>query len=269
MKYLITAALIALALAAAPVFAEEGNPAYLWVTCIKAKAGQSDAVTGEMIKEDAKIFDPLVESGAAWEWGIAMPMVHDGGDSCSHLEWVVFNGWAGADAFMRKFMELRQAGGPEANKAMAERWAAIAEAGSHADLITRNLHLGGGKPQRAAYIHLSYHKAKPGRFGPLEDQFKKYVAPVFDKMVADGTVISYGLETAEVHRGEDWSYMTWWKSSNLAARDAVDAAFDAADAARSEAERKARRESAQENMDWSGHSDQVLVVIHHNPGKGE
>jgi len=269
MKHLFTAALVALALVAAPVFAEEGNPSYLWVTCIKAKPGQSDAVTREMMKEDAKLFDPLVESGAAWEWGIAMPVFHDGGDACSHLEWVVFNGWAGADAFMKKFMELRQSEGAEAGKAMAERWAAITEPGSHADFITRGVHMGAGKPQRAAYIHLSYHKAKPGRYGALEDQYKKYVAPVFDKMVADGTVISYGLETPEVHRGEGWDFMTWWKSDSLARRDAMDAAFDAAEAARSEDERKARRESAQENMDWSGHSDQVLVVIHHNPGKGE
>jgi len=269
MKHLITAALIALALTAAPVFAEEGNPSYLWVTCIKAKPGQGDAVVGEMMKEDAKIFDPLVESGAAWEWGIAMPVFHDGNDSCSHLEWVVFNGWAGADAFMKRFMELRQASGAEANKAMAERWAAITEPGSHADFITRGVHLGAGKPQRATYIHLGYHKAKPGRYSELEDQYKKYVVPVYDKLVADGTVISYGLETPEVHRGEGWDFMSWWKSSDLAARDAVDAAFDAANAARSEAERKAMRESSRENMDWSGHADQVLVVVHHNPGKGE
>jgi hypothetical protein len=269
MKHLFTAALAALALVATPVLAEEGNPGYLWVTCVKAKPGQGDAVVGEMMTEDAKLLDPLVESGAAWEWGIAMPVFHDGNDACSHLEWVVFNGWAGADAFMAKFMELSRARGADANKAMGERWDAMTEPGSHSDLITRSVHVGGGKPQRAAYIHLGYHKAKPGRYGELEDQYKKYVVPVMDKLVADGTVISYGLETPEVHRGEGWDFMTWWKSSNLAARDAMDVAFDAANAALSEEERKARRESAQENMDWSGHADQVLVVIHHNPGKGE
>jgi hypothetical protein len=263
MKHLFTAALVALALVAAPVFAEEGNPSYLWVTCIKAKPGQSDAVTREMMKEDAKLFDPLVESGAAWEWGIAMPVFHDGGDACSHLEWVVFNGWAGADAFMKKFMELRQSEGAEAGKAMAERWAAITEPGSHADFITRGVHMGAGKPQRAAYIHLSYHKAKPGRFGALEDQYKKYVAPVFDKMVADGTVISYGLETPEVHRGEGWDFMTWTLLDSLGAMDKIGAGFDAAGAARTDEQREALRKRNQENVDWSGHSDQILMVIHH------
>lgn len=269
MKHLVTAALAALALVAAPAFAEEGNPAYLWVTCIKAKPGQGDALAGEMVKEDAKIFDPLVASGAAWEWGIAMPVIHDGGDACSHYEWVVFNGWAGADAFMKKFMELQQAAGPEERKAMADRWDALTVPGSHADFITRSVHMGGGKPQRATYIHLGYHKANPGRYNELESGYKKYIAPVYDKLVADGTVISYGLETPEIHRGESWDFMTWWKSSSLAARDAVDAAFDAANAARTEEERKAMREGARENIDWSGHADQVLVVVHHHFGKAE
>jgi len=269
MKHLLTAALVAMALATAPAFAADGNPSYLWVTCIKAKPGQGDAVVAEMMTEDAKMFDPLVESGAAWEWGIAMPVFHDGNDSCSHLEWVVFNGWAGADAFMAKFMELNRARGADANKAMADRWGAITEPGSHADFVTRSVHMGAGKPQRAAYIHLSYHKANPGRFSETEDGYKKYIAPVYDKLVADGTVISYGLETPEVHRREGWDFMTWWKSDSLAKRDVVDAAFDAANAARSEEDRKAMREDARQNLDWSGHSDQVLVVVHHNPGKGE
>jgi hypothetical protein len=269
MKQLLTAALIALALAAVPAFAADGQPAYLWVSFVKAKPGQGDAVAGEMIREDSKLLDALVESGAAWEWGIAMPVFHDGNDRYTHVEWVVFNGWAGADTFMKRFMEQREAAGPEANKAMGERWAAITEPGSHADLITRSLHTGGGTPQRAAYIHLGYHKTNAGRFNDAEAAYKEYIAPVYDRLVSDGTVISYGLETPEVHRGEDWSFMTWWKSNSLAARDAVDVAFDAANAARSEEQRKTMRDRARENFDWSGHSDQVLVVIHHNPGKGE
>jgi len=41
-----------------------------------------------------------------------MPVFHDGNDPYSHVEWISFNGWAGANAFLTKFMEQRQARRP-------------------------------------------------------------------------------------------------------------------------------------------------------------
>lgn len=269
MKQLLTAALVALALAVVPAMAQDGPPAYLWVSFVKAKPGQGEAVIAEMVKEDAKVFDALVDSGAAWDWGVAMPVFHDGNDPYTHVEWVTFKGWAGADAFMKRFMEVRQAAGDEGNKAMAERWAAITEPGSHADMVLRGLHVGAGKPKRSSYIHLGYHKAQPGRYRDMLAAYKEYNAVVLDKLVADGTVHNYGLMTPDIHRGEGWDFMTWYKSDALAARDTVDAAFDAANAARSDEERKAMRERAQQNFDRSGHSDQVLLVVHNKVGGAE
>ena len=70
-----------------------------------------------VMEEDTKNFDPLVESGAAVDWGLAMPVVHDGGDAFSHVEWISFVGWDGADQFMSAFMASRQAMAPEEQEA--------------------------------------------------------------------------------------------------------------------------------------------------------
>jgi hypothetical protein len=262
MKRAFISALVALAFLSVPAVADE-PPVYLWISFIKAKPGQGDELTKMMIEEDSKILDPLVASGAAGDWGIAMPMVHDGNDEGTYVEWVSFIGWAGADAFMKTFQEERAKTSKEDIKAMDAKWDAAVEPGSHSDLITRNVYVGKGTGERPTYIHLGYHKANPGKFDDLGKLFKEVGSPVFDKLITEGKVIDYGLEAIDLHRGQNWSYMTWYTSKDLAARDAVDAGFDAAWAARSEEESKALGQRFQEDRDWSGHSDQILLVVHY------
>lgn len=261
MKHFLIAALTALAFISAPALAQE-QPVYTWINLMKAKPGQGDALIKAMLEDDAKTFDPLVDSGAALAWGVAMPIVHDGHDSYSHVEWIDFAGWAGADAFMKAFMAQREAMGEAAMKEMSAKWEALVEPGSHADVITRSAHTGAGGAGRVGYIHLGYHKAKPGKAGDLKKMYMSAVVPVLDKVVADGKIVNYGLNEVAVHHGEEWDYMSWYVSEGLAARDAVDAAFDAADAARPEAEKKAMDAKWSELIDPSGHSDQIMLVVH-------
>jgi hypothetical protein len=255
-------ALVALAFLSAPVIAAE-QPVYLWINFVKAKPGQGEALAKLMIQEDAKILDPLVESGAAGDWGVAMPVVHDGHDAGTYVEWVSFMGWAGADAFMKTFQEQRSKVSEADRKVMDAKWEAAVEPDSHSDLITRNVYVGKGTGEKPTYIHLGYHKANPGKFNDMGKLFKEVGTPVFDKLIAEGKIIDYGLETVDVHRGQNWNYMTWYTSKDLAARDAVDAGFDAAWAARSEEESKALGQRFMDDRDWSGHSDQILLVIHY------
>jgi hypothetical protein len=159
-------------------------------------------------------------------------------------------------------MAQRSAMGEQGNKAMAERWATLVEPGSHADVLARVLHAkeGGTGPER--FIDLGYIKANPGKFGDMRKAYMEYVAPVNDKLLADGTILGYGLATPAIHRGENWTFMSWTSIGSLAALDKVEAAFDAADDAMSEADRKARQQRYEEGSDWSGHRDQTLMVVH-------
>lgn len=268
MKRLMLAAVAALACAVAPAMAQDA-PIYVWINSVKAKGGNTDALAGLIIEEDTKLLDPLVDSGAAVDWGVAMPVVHDGGDTGVVIEWISFVGWAGADAFMKAFMAQRESMGPDGTKAMMEKWAAVAEPGSHADVINDSLHIGSGNLAPASYIHLGYYKARPGKWQAVTDMYKEMGAPVFDKLVADGTVINYGLHTPAVNRGENWTHMTWYMSSDLATRDAVNAAFDAAAEARSDAENEAFQKRWMETLDPEGHVDQILMVIHHKVAAAE
>lgn len=267
-KKLLIAAVAAWACAVAPAMAQDA-PIYVWINFMKAKGGNTDALAGMVIEDDARLLDPLVDSGAAVDWGVAMPVVHDGGDNGTVIEWISFRGWAGADAFMKAFMAQREAMGAEGNKAMMERWAKVFEAGSHADVINRSIHMGAGKPARPGYFHIGYFQARPGKWQAATDMYKERAAPVFDQLVADGTVINYGLHSPEVHRGEKWTHMTWYASADLATRDKVDAAFDAARAARSKQDNEAFDQRWRETLDPEGHSDQILLVVHYKSAGGQ
>jgi len=268
MKRFLVAAAAALACAAAPAMAQDEAPIYVWINFMKAKAGNTDAMVQLIIEEDSKLFDPLVDGGAAVDWGVAMPVVHDGKDTGTVIEWISFRGWAGADAFMKAFMAQRQSMGPEGAREMMERWAAVAEGGSHADAINRSVHIGAGNPARPSYIHLGYYRARPGKSGDATAFYKEVAAPVYDKLVADGTVINYGLHTPAVHRGEAWTHLSWYSSADLATRDKVDAAFDAASAARSKEENEAFGKRWSETLDDEGHTDQILLVVHYKGSGG-
>ena len=58
-------------------------------------------------------------------------------------------------------------------------------------------------------------------------------------------------------------------SQDLATRDVVGAAYDAAEAARSAEENAAIRERWRDTMDPEGHSDQILLILHHKQGSGQ
>jgi hypothetical protein len=269
MKRILVIALAALLSLSALAVAQEDESIYVWINFMKAKPGQGDALAQLLIQEDGKLFDPLVESGAAVGWGVAMPVIHDGDDAFSHVEWVSFRGWAGADAFMAKFMEWQQSMAADERKAMAEKWEAVVVDGSHADTVNRSIHVGSGAPARPGYIHLGYHTAKPGKAGDAKSMYDELAVPVYDKLVSDGAIFNYGLHVPAIHRGEGWTHMSWYSSADLAARDKVSGAFDAAEAARSAEENAAVGERWASIFEPSGHSDQILLVIHFKgPGGG-
>jgi hypothetical protein len=266
-RTILTLTLAALLVVPGMVVAQDEPSTYIWINYVTAKAGQGDALTKAMIEEDSKAFNPLVDSGAAMDWGIALPVIHDDGVKYSHVQWISFAGWAGADAFMGKFMEMQQARSDEERAALQAKFEAATEEGSHADDIYRVVHIGPGS-ERPGYIHLGYRNVQRGKGGDATKMFKEMAAPVYDGLMADGSIIGYGLAVPAIHRDGGADRMNWYSSANLAARDAVSAAFDAAGDERSEEENKALGERWMSTFE-DGHTDQILLVIHHYSGAGD
>lgn len=257
----LSVALVLAALSPAIAAAQEAMPEVIvWVNSLKAKPGQSEALTGMLIEQGTKSYDPLIASGAIVNWGVALNVAHDGNDPSSHVEWVSFNGWAGVDQFMAAFMAARQSMSAEDMAAMDQAWDASVVEGSHSDLINRGVDFGLGMAGRPNYIHLGYHNVNPGKSGAMKELWSNGAKPIFEKLAADGDIIAYGMQVPEVHRDQGWTHLTWYSTSNLAARSAVHAAFG---------EPSDEMAATMAEVFGEGHVDQILMVVHFNEAGAE
>ncbi len=60
---------------------------------------------------------------------------------------------------------------------------------------------------------------------------------MYDKLVADGVVLAFGLATEAIKTDGDFTHFIWVATSNMAGADKISAAFEAANAKRTDAER--------------------------------
>jgi len=80
---------------------------------------------------------------------------------------------------------------------------------------------------------------KPGKGADYRRAWEKYNKPVYDKLVADGVVLAYGLAAEEVKTDGEFTHFIWVATPNMAAADKIAPAFNADRARRSEEERNA------------------------------
>lgn len=257
-RSLVVMTLVAALVLPAASFAQDGP--VIWVSFLKAKPGQSEALGQMLVKSDGPLLDRLVEEGAALEWGVGMPILHNGNDPYSHAEWVTFADWSGVDKFMAGFMASMMAMSPEAQAASQAEWEQNVVAGSHSDSILRGVR---GKPDSAApaYLRLGYYKVQSGQEENAVALWDKVAAPLYEGL-SDQGVLSYGLFTPEVAGDYSWTHGSWYGMSELSARDAIRTAQEAAAAARSEDENVALMKSFADIFEPETHYEVILMVTH-------
>ena len=149
-----------------------------------------------------------------------------------------------------------------------ETWKSLVVPGSHHDEIIEHLHVA-RSDMKPAYFELSYFPLKPFQGESLKDLWLEYGQQTMDGLQTAGTIGAYGLGVTAVHDGvTPPSVLFWTALPNLAAKDAVDAAFEAADKARGEEATNKMMESFGSKVGFDGHHDRILLVTH-NGGGGE
>ncbi len=239
-----------------------------WLSYLQSQPGKSMALGQNIAQNGAKIYDGLMADGHVLTWGVGMAVNHRAGDDWNIMEWVTFRDWAAADAFMQAFMGMQMAKSPEDMAAEQEEWQSLVEAGSHYDDIVRHrvvVRSEAGTPP--AYFRLSYFPMKPGQAGTLENLWVENVQPTMEELQAAGTIGAFGLAASEVHEGPA-NVMFWTAMPNLAAQDAIDAAFEVADKARGEEANKEMMKKFASAVDLGGHHDRLIMVVHNGGGGG-
>jgi hypothetical protein len=203
----------------------------------------------------APVRDKLMADGVIMAWGIETPILRYPGGT-THLIWFAVANYDGVEKVLNG-MEARlamlaadEAKAADAARARrqkpvmttAERSREVFDMSKTRDYLTRDLVAGFGPPPAAGvlpFTRYNFVKVKPGKGGDYRRTWEKYNKPVFDKLVADGVVLAYGLAVEDIKTDGDWTHFVWIATATLAAADKIGPAFAADRARRSEEERNA------------------------------
>jgi hypothetical protein len=205
----------------------------------------------------APVRDKLMADGVVLAWGMETPVLRYPGGT-THLIWFTVENWAGVEKVLSG-MEAQQAklATDEAAEAArmrrqppakttAERIREVFDMSKTRDWLTRDLVANFGPPPAAGVLPVTRYnfvKVKPGKGADYRRTWEKYNKPVFDKLIADGVVLAYGLAAEEIKTDGDFTHFVWIGTANMAAADRIGPAFAADRARRSEEERNAIAEA--------------------------
>ena len=256
MKRLISLAVLLMIAAAPLAIAQEDSGPITWLSFEITKSGKSRDLIGASIKSDGPMYDELLANGTLSSWGIAIPITHTPHDHMNFMLWATMSDWSKVTDLEAGFMKLFASRTPEETAESMKSYNEAVVEGSHHDWIIRHhVYQQGSGDQTPKYFRIGYYKATPGNAGKITGIYKKHLQPVYEKLLADGTITSFGLSTQEIHGVGDWTHIGWYTMSNLGSIDKVQAAVDAAFTEEMGAE-------IGPLMDPSAHWDQVLLIVH-------
>ena len=203
------------------------------------------------------VLDKLMDAGTVIGYGIDVDWLHVPGEN-NVTFWVEtpnFEALQKAEDAIGEF--------EKANPALMGDLMGMADMTTHHDFILRtregNQHAiaAGAKPIE----DIDYVKVKPGRMADFMAMFNKYDKPVYEKLVADGTIYGYEVDTEAVHTEEPGATWTIVTMPDLGAKDKVNAAFVAAEKAMPEAERNLLEKTYYDIVDYGTHRDSLATSV--------
>jgi hypothetical protein len=214
----------------------------------------------------APVRDKLMAEGVVLAWGIETPVLRYPGGT-THLIWFTVANWAGVDKVLTGMeAQLARLAAEEAQAAneararkqkpamtTAERMREVFDMSKTRDWLVRDVVSGfSPKPPPAGvlpFTRYNFVKAKAGKGADYRAAWEKYNKPVFDKLVADGVVLAYGMSVEEVKTDGDFTHFIWIATADMASADKIGPAFAADRARRSEDERNAIGEAFGNTLD--------------------
>ena len=122
------------------------------------------------------------------------------------------------------------------------RLAEVADMSKVHDYLTRDLVIGLSQSAPTGvlpYSRYNFFKVKPGKGADFRKAWEKYNKPIFDKLMADGVILAYGLAVEDVRTEGEFTHFVWYDVKDLASLDKVRATFIADRDRRSQEEQDA------------------------------
>lgn len=165
-----------------------------------------------------KIMDKAVADGTIVGYGTDVTLVHQA-DGTTHDDWWSAMSLAGV---LKVLDQLEKTGDSTSS--------VLASATNHGDsvYVSRyyNWHAGSWKD---GYTYTAYYRLKPGAPDDAVDTLsKKLVVPLLEKLLADGTLHEYEVDTQAIHTEAPGTFLIVYLAANAEGLDKVDAALDEA-----------------------------------------
>lgn len=249
-------ALAVLLLMGMAVSAQQTAPqALTYWYCYTVKPGQEAAFMELVNQIGAPVRDKLMAEGVVEGWGVEVPVLRQPGGH-THYIWYSVNDWAGIEKVQRALAaqiakvgaESMQASadprrrGQPAGPSLTQRMEAALDMSKTRDYLTRDLIFAEGKTPPAGtlpVLRYNFFKALPGQFATWRTTWEKYTKPVWDKLVADGVVLAYGVAVEELKTDGDFTHFVWYAVRSAEDFNKISAAFTADRGRRSAEERSA------------------------------
>jgi hypothetical protein len=172
----------------------------------------------EMLKlddQDKVLLDKLMADGTIVSYGAYTNLIHQEGEP-THGTWFS----ATSEGKLMKALEAIYAE-PGSTSAPVEA------ASKHWDyiLVSRIYNQRSGKSE-GGYLAGDQWDVKPGEMREYNDLVKKLIVPVYEKLMADGVVTSYGVDTEDYHQEKLGRVSEYVTTADAAGLDQVTKAFD-------------------------------------------
>ncbi len=195
--------------------------------------------------------DKLMADGVVQAWGVEQLLLR-GPDTHTHLIWFSVNDYSGVEKVITAMppqiakvdAEMAKAAAADPKKkamTTAERAASIYDGSKTRDYLSRDIISAGTDKIPPAgtlpWTRYNFNKVKPGMGNAWRALWEKYNKPVFDKLVADGTVLAYGVSVEDLKTDSNFTHFVWYACKDLSGFDKVRAALGADRNRRSQEER--------------------------------
>lgn len=169
----------------------------------------------ELIAVDQPILEKALANGTLVAYGNDMNLVHTP-DGATHDDWWSSMSMAGILDVLDQFFKARTPTNP-----------ALASATKHWDniFVSRyyNWHSGA---VRDGYTHGSSYNLKPDAPPNALETLSKYIlVPFFEKLLADGTIVEYEIDTEVIHTESPNTFWIYYITTNAEGLDKANAAL--------------------------------------------
>jgi hypothetical protein len=241
---------LAAVLSAGPSAAQTAPAAepYTFVAEWQIPRAQWATFVADFEKNTRPALEKLAAGGTLVSWGAYEAIVHTPQGN-THGVWWTATSYAGIEKARRELMAASAAS------------TSLTGATGHRDFYLRSI-VDVGKPGSGeGYLNVASYLLKAGKGREWKELWDKNSKPLFDELIAKGSLVGYSIDVEDVHTDSPMWRMVVTLSPSAEADDAFVAASNAADAKLTSQERTTRAQMVEALLEPGAHRDLYARVI--------